>query len=275
MNTHEKRSKSTTTFFLSARWSPRSLTVAFAILLMLAVLGPFSSTSALSFYRPMLNLGVVHYVNHAATGTNTGTAWVDAFTDLSSALAVAQPGDEIWVATGTYFPTSGTDRTATFRLKDAVNIFGGFVGVETSRSEREWQVNPTVLSGDLSKNDNDNVRTDEPLRTDNSFHVVTAIDVGSSTILDGFSIVGGNANVYPYENGAGLYNERSHLTLSNLSFTHNSALYHGGAIFNIRSSPTLTHTTVISNYSAQYGGGIANLSNSHPFITHSTIAHNL
>src|ERR1700693_5589942 len=70
----------------------------------------------------------VVYVKSDATGTINGSSWVNAFTDLQAALAAAQAGDEIWVAAGTYKPTSGTDRTISFVMTSGVGIFGGFAG---------------------------------------------------------------------------------------------------------------------------------------------------
>lgn len=63
----------------------------------------------------------VIYVNPSATGNNTGQSWGDAFIELQVALLMAEPGDEIWVAAGSYFPTTGADRYASFVLPNGVN----------------------------------------------------------------------------------------------------------------------------------------------------------
>jgi hypothetical protein len=62
-----------------------------------------------------------------------GTSWANAFTDLQSALLGIQPGFEIWVAEGTYKPTTGTSRSAKFSIPANVDLYGGFEGVETQR----------------------------------------------------------------------------------------------------------------------------------------------
>ncbi|MFM8297772.1 hypothetical protein [Microcystis aeruginosa] len=70
------------------------------------------------------------YVKSGATGN--GSAWNNAYGSLASALTAALAGDEIWVSAGTYKPTTGTDRNATFTLKNNVGIYGGFAGTETA-----------------------------------------------------------------------------------------------------------------------------------------------
>ncbi len=96
---------------------------------------------------------VIHVDQHAA-GRNDGTSWIDALSDLQDALAVAQFGDQVWIAAGRYTPDRGTgDRTTVFRVPDGVRLYGGFFGDEECLDERDWIVNVTSLSGDLAGDD--------------------------------------------------------------------------------------------------------------------------
>ena len=70
------------------------------------------------------------YVNLNASGSGDGSSWDNAFTNLESALAAANSGDEIWVAKGTYKP--GDTREDSFQLKDGGSIYGGFAATETT-----------------------------------------------------------------------------------------------------------------------------------------------
>ena len=183
---------------------------------------------------PSFTSPFIIYVDQNASGLNNGSSWTNAFTDLQSALATATPGYEIWVAAGTYKPTTGTDRSASFSLKNDVAIFGGFLGHEALQSDRNPQLNLTILSGDIG------VPGD---RTDNSIHVVQAWNLNSTAILDGFTIYGGNANGLMTDNvGAGMYNYFSSPILKDLIFEHNSA-GSGSAIHNYNSTPTLLNVT--------------------------------
>ncbi len=79
-----------------------------------------------------LTLPASFYVDANATGANDGTSWTDAYTDLQSALSAASSGYEIWVAAGTYRPTTGADRTMSFVMRPGVAIYGGFAGTENA-----------------------------------------------------------------------------------------------------------------------------------------------
>lgn len=206
------------------------------------------------------------FVDRDATGLNDGNSWADAFVDLQNARAYASSGSEIWVAEGTYCPTDTTDRSISFYLKNGVAIYGGFTGTETSRDERDWGAHPTILSGDIgTPGDN----------TDNSFHVVISDSVGTSAILDGFTITAGNANGENswLRTGGGMRNLNSTPTLTNLTFSGNSAYWDGGGMFNEYSSPTLTNATFSGN-TAMFGGGIVNLMGSNTKLINVTFSGN-
>src|SRR6056297_194187 len=135
------------------------------------------------------------YVNQSATGSNDGTSWTDAYTDLQDALTTASAGDEVWVAAGTYKPASTLDREKTFVIAQKFNLYGGFDGTETNRDERDWRANETILSGDIG------VVGDS---TDNSYHVMY-ITYGGVTV-SGFTITEGNAIGASNEMGGGMLN---------------------------------------------------------------------
>ena len=142
------------------------------------------------------------FVNQSASGANDGSSWVNAFTDLQSALPLANAARKIWVAAGTYKPHA-SDRKATFALLPNVKIYGGFAGTETALNQRNVQNNVTILSGDLSGNDNATLLDTEPTRQDNSYHILTVKGAGANIVVDGFTITGGNANGGTLTTGAG------------------------------------------------------------------------
>ena len=135
------------------------------------------------------------YVDIDATGNNDGTSWTDAYTNLQDAIDNTNLPTQIWVAEGTYLPTSGTGNGRTFKLENKVaEIYGGFNGTETALSQRDFRNNVTILSGDLNGDDNTNLSHTEATRADNSYHVVSIKGTGNGTIIDGFTISDGNAN---------------------------------------------------------------------------------
>jgi hypothetical protein len=190
-------------------------------------------------------------------GTGDCSDWVNACT-LQAALNNAVKGDEIWVLAGMYKPTTGTSRDATFQLKDGVAVYGGFVGTETARDQRDPTTNVTKLSG--------NIGTDGD--GDNSYHVVTG---ATGATLDGFTIVAGNAS--NLSSGGGMYNYNSSPTLNNVIFGGNSAAFTGGAMSNVSSNPVLTNVTFRNNL-APLGGGIVN-NDSSPTLMNVTFYHNI
>ncbi|MEW6285758.1 MAG: choice-of-anchor Q domain-containing protein, partial [Chloroflexota bacterium] len=193
----------------------------------------------------------------ASGGLDTGQcdSWANACT-LQRALFVAGGGDEIWVQQGTYKPTSGTDRSASFIIPDGVAVYGGFLGTETARDQRNPNPANTILSGEIG---------DQNLLTDNSFHVVTIDNAGAATRLDGFTITRGyvaDADGNPY--GGGIYITNSSPVLNNLIITENRAgntVGSGGGGVYIDDTdglplitPTISNVTFLNNYSGRGGG---------------------
>lgn len=213
----------------------------------------------------------VWFVDVGATaGANTGASWADAYTDLQTALTAAENGDEIWVAEGTYMPSSPAGRDATFLLENGVALYGGFDGTETLRSKRDWTSHEAILSGDIGT-----VSVD----TDNAFTVVTSSSNNATAILDGFTIMAGNADQAvggdPTGCGGGMYNSSSSPTVTHCDFDDNYADVSGGGMYNYASSPTVTDCTFRDN-STQWtgGGGMYNNYTSSPTLTDCTFDNN-
>ena len=201
---------------------------------------------------------VVYVSRDNIEGPWDGRSWDTAYSDLQEALADAYLGaTEVWVAAGIYRPAEGHDRTASFRLKGGLALYGGFRGTETAREQRNWAANRTVLSGDLGS----------PLgRGGNSYHVVIGAD---GAFLDGFVITGGEADgegIHSHGGGMLNYNACSP-AVSNCLFTENYA-GEGGAMYNYNlSSPAVTDCEFSGNEAAK-GGAMVNRVGASPTVDH-------
>jgi hypothetical protein len=191
----------------------------------------------------------VIFVKWNAGGSNNGSSWTNAYLSLQTALAAAVSGDEIWVAAGTYKPTTDTNRTISFALKNGVGVYGGFNGTETLRLQRYPPFNLTTLSGDIGSPHD---------WSDNSFHIIRASGLDSTAVLDGFTIFAGNANGDGETAlGGGMLNSDSSPTLTELIFDNNWAKT-GGGMHNTTSNPTLTNVRFSNNKASYVGGGMYN-----------------
>ena len=77
---------------------------------------------ALSFISISQN---IRYVK--VGGTGNGISWQEASGDIQAMVNSSSPGDQVWVAEGTYI------LSATLHMKQGVNVYGGFDGTEISR----------------------------------------------------------------------------------------------------------------------------------------------
>lgn len=202
---------------------------------------------------------------------NTGTSWATAKKDIQAAINAAAAGDEIWVKAGTYLPTEdpfgnaspADPRDKTFYIIGKhVGLYGGFAGTETLRSQRNPGTNVTILSGDL----------DGAGDTADAYHVLLIVNSSSFFCdVNGFTISGGRANGSgslsvgsPAANirrndGGGMYNHYSWISLDGCAFSANATSGFGGGMLNFNTL-VYVRSCVFSSNTANYGGGIANRS---------------
>jgi hypothetical protein len=193
-----------------------------------------------------------YFVNASATGTATGLSWANAFTDLQEALSIVVPDDEIWVAAGQYRPTSGTTRTISFALRNGVNVFGSFAGTESTLDERDIDANPSTLNGDIGQ---------IGLATDNSHSVVTANNITTTIILDGFRILNGYNTNGSHGGGLRVTNATGgEVIVRNCRFISHYSNNYGGGVYLAAANLRLENCTFQSNQSSN-GGAVHNGNN--------------
>ncbi len=173
---------------------------------------------------------VAWHVDPAATnGAGNGYNWEDAYTNLTTALAAARAGEQIWVAKGTYYPDA---QGSPFTIQAGVAMYGGFGNGNRSnpgaRRDPTAPTNQTVLSGDI------NHATTPGLDAGNAANVVYL--AGDGATLDGFIIQGA------YFLGGNGYNS-------------------GGAVKIHYNNATVRGCIIRNNY-GDFGGGIGGLPSS-------------
>jgi len=222
--------------------------------------------------------GKIIYVDADVPGKPfpNGSSWENAYPWLQAALDWASPGDEIWVAEGTYQPGQpgsilvGDQRTLTFELTNGVTLKGGYAGYgETDPDRRDIAGYESILSGDINS-------TGDP--SDNCYHVVTGSGTDATAVLDGFTITAGNAAYPPYHTGGGMFTYQGSPTVRDCTFRGNISWGDGAGMDNWESSPTLINCTFCDNAASQGGesgggGGLSNLFSS-PIIIDCTFTGN-
>lgn len=206
------------------------------------------------------------YVNASANPGGDGTRWETAYADLQQGLAAARglrrDYVEVWVAEGTYRTATGASngKTTSFDLANGVAIFGGFLGQETARNQRDPLKYPTILSGDTKGDDQPAFRNIE----DNSLHVVAGEGVNATAILDGFTIRGGCTDqgyLGSSTRGGGMLLEHASPTIRRCIFTTNKASEGAGAFCGYGSHPVFESCRFLGNWvelDTFGGGGLSN-----------------
>lgn len=152
---------------------------------------------------------------------------------IQAAIDAARPGDNIWVAQGTY------DENIT--LRENVKLEGGWNAGFTGRN---WELWRSIIDGGGRG---------------------TVVTGAQGATLDGFTIQNGNARL-----GGGILLENVSMTIKHNTIINNNATGGGGGI-EIGSIPRgatdtdITHNVIQNNHTDGKGGGIY-VSNSHGWI---------
>ncbi len=251
------------------------------------------SKIALSLTLIVMGLFLFQAVAHSAilrvkpdgNDTNSGASWSLAKRTVTAAINAASEGDEIWVAAGTYQENIQNKVVNVGGTDVAVNValYGGFAGTETVRTQRDWNLNISILDG-------------------NNAGVVVSIRAmaGPETRMDGFHIMNGNGsgiaiiasgpvitnNVIKSNNGPGISiseykitQPRAHSVITHNMIVNNKAVDGGGISVwgsnNIvhlpSSSPTIAYNIIARNEAADNGGGIGSWGHSSPIISNNLI----
>ena len=193
--------------------------------------------------------GAVIHVNAAAAPGGNGSSWSSARNNLRLALDAAQSGDQVWIARGTYKPDTVLDRGVRFRIRNGVQVYGGFVGNETSIDQRPADPDPgvsdpafdTVLSGEIGA----------PGMDDNTVTLVDMEFASSSTRLDRVVVRDGSSA----SRGGGMRCFSTAAIISEVLFTNNRA--DGGAIWIEFGNDTLVENCrFVANTAGSEGGAM-------------------
>ena len=208
----------------------------------------------------------LHVDSSNISGVEDGLSWATAFTKLQDAFNTCLPTSivEVWVAKGTYYPDEGAglinnDHNAAFIIPNGVTIYGGFLGIEDSLHQRNWNSNITLLSGEIQQ---------DMVFTNNSRGVVKLINNVDTTSIDGIHIKHGRY-IGSNEGAGGITIQNCIAQISNCSISNNSANVYGvnaafsaGGVF-IGSSAVIRNCNISNNSGSAYdadktysGGGV-------------------
>ena len=223
----------------------------------------FNEVIAVSAKSNVVTLTVVNRIfvdiSKIAAPIQNGNSWATAYGNLQTALAAATANVEVWVAKGTYKPTTTTTRTIYFEIPTNVKVYGGFAGTENALSERNFTANVSILSGDIGT---------QNLAIDNSYQVVVLSGSSNNTLVDGFTITNGNANFDPKINSYPAVNSPSAPAQSGASIETGR-----GILVSNAGNSIIAHCSIIAN-TAIFGSSIFCVDGSTPTINECIISNN-
>lgn len=200
-----------------------------------------------------------YYVTAAGSVEADGLSWASA-TTLDNALAMAEDGDVIHVAAGTYKPQVALDYNGApeedgfknFLIDKNITLIGGYPQTPSEGAEADASLNKTILDGDSK-----------------AYHtLIVAAPMASDkrVVINGITVKGGNAanadakvtlngNTLNGGQGGGIALLGTSAELNNVTVSDNKAGDAGG-VFSAASKIKMTGgCTITSNNATSNGGG--------------------
>jgi len=244
-------------------------------------------------YTPIPTVKNVIYVTPEGAGKKDGTSWANATDNLYGEMLKDRIDSmQIWVRSGTYYGNTSVGQggnNAAFILGKRNKVYGGFIGNESSLSERPGYA-LSILDGqnsrrvlcqltDFSLADSSLVEGFKIINGTDLIAGTANIEISGTTHNGGTDMAGNGGGVYLRSNGilrncsvenckaisgGGVFNYNGKVI--DCSFLYNEAV-HAGGLFN-RGYASLSNCTVRANYATRksgtlglgYGGGIYNMS---------------
>ncbi|MDR2083443.1 MAG: T9SS type A sorting domain-containing protein [Bacteroidales bacterium] len=248
---------------------------------LLMIMGhPILKKTVFIFFALVLSnslFAIKYYVKPAGNNSNDGLSWATAKANIAGALTPAINGDTIFVAVGTYTSSAG------IAMKNGVSVYGGFIGIESSLTERpamSYGVNDygqsSMLIGsasyvvDMQFNYNSLVTLDG----------FTIQALGSSGIIFSSNTKVFNCTIFEASvSGLRIYDPVSSIVnctienciIKNNGTRTNSNSYNGGGIYMYNATATFIDCIINGNYGQAGAGVFVNNSSSAIFRTCSII----
>ena len=191
---------------------------------------------------------IIYVDKDSSASSPDGQSWLTAYKTVQEGIDTAYASQQncggvidVWVAEGIYdiHQSSNSD---TVQLREYVELYGGFAGNETLRTQRSWTTYETTLDG-----------------ADAVKHVVTGSD---NAVIDGFTVTRGHSTgsnqlgMPSMYGGGGMFNDGVSPKIANCKFINNYAEDDGAGIYNTNCHPRILNSRFELNSSGSSGGAI-------------------
>lgn len=170
------------------------------------------------------------FVSAIAEPGGNGQSWNVPYQFIDDAIDAWQPGDEIWIAKGSY---AIQNAIVLDKSKSGIRLYAGFNGDELLREARDWYRNPTILTaqgqrlGILSMIDCDSLTRIDGLIFENADSIAVAVMGGAPHFRNCLF----RNNTSSGSGAAMVISAIGRMRIEYCVFAGNTSAYNGGAVF--------------------------------------------